>query len=369
MISLLFLKAGADPELGFARQDRRGRWTLVPAFEILGSKSLKSFIGTDGHAATGELRPPPSRNINTLLVNVASALELITRTIGNRVSLVASPMHGNDPLGGHIHLSFLTDNSAVRTAIYDYGLPLWSDHGENRLETLRGHLANRPDVLALVENPTAPFPWNFAKALSFLGGPLEYWVQPITRRDRTAYYGKPLDVRGTVRAHPSPKISHLQYEYRAPCTWLAHPRLAYVYLAVAKLGLLNYSKCLSMAPDPLVLFKEANGLHQDLLAYYDLFIERLSALGPLRRTRDLSFLETNIRWLKDHRAEMWDRPSIWVDEWAQLVLSPIEVPEAHYEDLADDPPRGNPNPAAPEELDGLELEGPIPEGPEEEENP
>jgi hypothetical protein len=68
-------KLGADPEFLWGKVEDDVVETAL-AHEILtadggaGRSLLETQVGTDGHAATGELRPPPAHNVRLLLHNI-----------------------------------------------------------------------------------------------------------------------------------------------------------------------------------------------------------------------------------------------------------------------------------------------------------
>src|SRR3990167_5365467 len=112
-----FAGIGSDPEFLFATFNEF-RAQVIPANTIITvgkPAALNSFIGTDNHAATAEMRPGPAHNIGRHLYDIAYGLHETDKWLASNkrfhnVKIVAQPFVCNEPLGGHIHCSFFVDN-------------------------------------------------------------------------------------------------------------------------------------------------------------------------------------------------------------------------------------------------------------------
>src|SRR3990167_4909187 len=112
-----FANIGSDAEFLFTNLEEF-QTRIVPANTVIMAgkpTALQSFIGTDNHAATAEIRPGPAHNVGRHLYDIAYGLHetdkwLSTHKRFNRVKIVAQPFVCDEPLGGHIHCSFFVDN-------------------------------------------------------------------------------------------------------------------------------------------------------------------------------------------------------------------------------------------------------------------
>lgn len=236
-MTIQFDKLGADPEFlivdkGFAR--------IAPAGARGGTTA--AFVGCDGHASTGEMRPPPSPNALVVLRHLAHGLVETCRGVDRENLLVAArPRLLGEPLGGHIHVSFgITDPDlkacAEQGRMFENG-QYW-DFRPTRAR------ANQEMAIRLAErelNGQLPSQTVVAKCLNYVLKPLEAWIQPWESRfQRNRNYGTGEVVRfehlGTKRENP-----YVKYEYRMPSTWLQSPQLAFSYLGLAKLIMVNFN--------------------------------------------------------------------------------------------------------------------------------
>lgn len=265
---------GSDAEFGLVDTDTR----IVPASHyIRGATALNSFVGVDGHNATAEIRPRPSFNIRTHLLDLATAITAVRQQIPSYITMIAPPFHKNTTYGGHIHCSFF-----IRRL---YKVPLIA---------------------------------SFALALGYLLRPLEAESQPPDlRAKRNEYYGGGTDVRtqtstSVVRCPPEYVYQHL--EYRMPSSWLVHPALAFAYLSCAKLCMLNFQWCVA-AYDKLCVVSVQKG---EVLRRYQVLLEASDTIVT-PDTRDLvsalSMIETS--------AESWFAQSppgkIHTQAWKKIL--------------------------------------------------
>src|SRR5712664_1529179 len=199
-----FWRIGSDPELVFTRTEEWKSF-VVPANTVISNNrtlTTTTFIGTDGHAATAELRPPPSHNVKRHLYDIASAIDamhsfLQGKTKFRDLKLMAQPTVGGEPLGGHIHLSFFINEPNTARAInlnrfYDHnagGLVVYDESLSVPINGPDSDFLNQYTELATRNQVTTT--QDFGKIMAYLGQPLECWVQPwFSRTDRNARYGR-----------------------------------------------------------------------------------------------------------------------------------------------------------------------------------
>lgn len=266
MKPVFLYRIGSDPEWVFTKDVE---WSpfIVPAAEVISNNkalATKTFVGTDNHNATAEVRPQPSHNIKRQLLDIATGLVAVRKYMDEsskfqNLRIMAWPYVLNEPLGGHIHVSFLIDEPLVawaheRNITYGSNLiPLTSVGQQHpppggmaypKSEQEREMLEQFAIMASKWEIPT---PWIFGKTLNYLCQPFERWVQPWPARvQRNSKYGNNLNDLVRIGVSSKPKIdkfqsySYCHYEYRMPSTWLQHPYLAYAYYALAKFTMLNF---------------------------------------------------------------------------------------------------------------------------------
>src|SRR3990167_10071019 len=113
-MAVILMKVGADPEWIFWDSDEN---VIVPASLCCGGAGDTAHaIGTDGHSVTAEMRPTPNKNVLMLLLDIATKLGVVETALadvnargGRHITAVAQPYFADEPLGGHIHLSYWTD--------------------------------------------------------------------------------------------------------------------------------------------------------------------------------------------------------------------------------------------------------------------
>ena len=171
------IKMGADPEFELRQGNRH-----IHASNYF---SGNGQVGTDGASSTGEIRPRPGTP-EQVAENVRACLIRVSRRLGRDANYGGVvTVHGGAgvevPLGGHIHFGGL-------------GIPM---------ERVRASLLD-----------------------SWVSEPLNrYCSAPAVRMRASAGYGR----MGAVRDQPH------GWEYRAPCSWLAHPVLTKGALLIAYL--------------------------------------------------------------------------------------------------------------------------------------
>lgn len=287
------LQLGADPEALFVRQ-AGSRQSIVPASLVFGHSSLGTYIGTDGHPTPVEVRPPPSSNVLQLLATIAhavSTLGVFAHTTRQNLALAARPIISREPLGGHIHTSFITRES---------------DSVENK----------------------------YTRVMNYTLVPLEYAVQPwALRSERNQRYGRIGDYRIQHYTTLRDGYAFWHMEYRHPSTWLQHPKLAYAYLALAKLALLNWETLAVAAYDHTVGFASAD----------DAKITLESRLGRLlqtgKKSADLRHIPTVLRWLMEDPDPSLLNPQglVVMEEWRKIAPALPNMPDDVGESDEDDP--------------------------------
>ena len=339
-MKLRLYRIGSDPECLFARV-KDWKAYIVPANTIITNNrnlGLTTFIGTDGHPATCEFRPRPAHNVGGHMYDLAVAVTTTADHLAQRkgfedVALLASPWVENEPLGGHIHLSFFLDDPLIKAAqdvnlIYHNGqfvayntqMPAVTLTESIRVK-LGAYAANAAEGKAFT-------PLSFAKALDHLLVPFECWVQPWHGRiRRNGRYGINNDVvRMMNHTRPPdlfPNLAYFHTEYRMPSTWLQHPTVTYCYLALAKLAVLNFSRLKEIHGGKNISIRlyEIDKPNTDLA--FKLFHDTLNALfkGRAIITNDLKRLPAYLDTLAKHRQEWLDplRP-VNVAAWREIQL-------------------------------------------------
>lgn len=314
-------RVGADPEMLVGRANEDFEFQTQNANRTLfggAGAQASAFIGLDGHQFTAELRPPPARNINLLLYHIAQGLLTTQEFLDLRRPghvLLARPKINEETMGGHIHLSFYPETPPIQHEIaVNYGCYVRGGiviQGGNPLSrevinTIRERVREKAGLLDLEV---------FARKLDWLMLPLEYWAQPwFSRRSRNVNYGAPGDIRVTM--HPigkwppmggmDKKYPYTHVEYRTPSTWLVHPRLAYLYLSLAKVAVLNYDS-IPASPVNWNARHETPGNDR----FRDMLLEHWRG-RTWRQSADTRAIDQNLLWLSENRAGLW-RPNVGVD--------------------------------------------------------
>lgn len=309
MVPVKLYRLGSDPEFMFGTHSE-WKTSTMPANNVITNNralGLTTFIGLDGHPATAELRPPPARNVRRHLYDIAHGLvelqsSLAAREKLSKLRMFALPVVGGEPLGGHVHASLWIDDPTMKQlqdANYLY-MRQWVLLDERRRaadSTSREVRALMARHVSEIEQGKAFSIGMFERVMNYLLVPFEFWVQPWhSRVDRNARYGRGND---NVRRVPSERPvmpryadwAYVHFEYRVPSTWLVHPYLAYAYLALAKLTLLNFERLAQLTNGttkgdiPRSLAEPANGKYQQTL------LDRLTALRKTEKFR--SSADTN----------------------------------------------------------------------------
>ena len=334
-------RIGSDPEFVLGRT-KEWNTTVVPAHEIITggrTQALSSYIGTDGHTSTAELRPPPAHNIRRHLMDIAVALDSVGLVVAARqqkykgLDLFATPVLGGETQGGHIHVSAFLNNpgakaAAIRNMLY-YGRDfiMVNEPGAHPGGTpLRSDEQRDIGDYCILASQDLLFTYNtFAIAMNYLLQPFEYWIQPwYVRRSRNGSYGgSETEVRYTLQAPPAMPAfrewAYYLFEYRLPSTWLVHPWLAYVYLGLTKLIMLNFNKVLPLALRgklPQTTTEPGNDLfREEFRARYALVVK-----AGCQFTNDIKQLEEAIEACATGR-QVWFTPGtpIQLEAWRKLI--------------------------------------------------
>ena len=325
---LALYRIGSDAEWVFAIPDDDG-WDqdLQPAckvFQIDRADGLTSFIGVDGHATTAELRPPPTHNVGLHLYHIAYGLQRAREFAHKRqphVQLYASPNALGEPLGGHLHVSFVFRDPQFHKVFNEGSLIAFGNRpwalNPNRPT---GSLVAREYLDIILSDPAhQEFTLDaFRGLLEFLLWPWECGIQPwSSRKLRHHVYGEGEIFRpgGSERPPTLPETwSYAHVEYRTPSTWLKHPMLAYSYLGLMKLALLNWRILWVHRNEPRINFSRRSVAEERFKA-------RWNALKrQLRFTPDLQNLDETLSALWQTRTTRLDpRQPIAYDAWDRLL--------------------------------------------------
>ncbi len=202
------IMVGADPEFEIFSGDD-GR--LIPAYRYFGQNGYNAAVGTDGHSTTGEIRPSPG-SPERVTEHVRKLLRRIRTALPDNYTIGAGAGRQLS-LGGHIHISGRYDSETLSHAL---------------------------DV--------------------FIGRPLNQKSNHAFRK--AVGYGE----EGYLRSQPH------GWEYRSPCSWIAHPDLTR--------GALTIAWCLSGLDDGQI-----TALAEDR----DALIEMM---GPIRGATARKFYDT-----------------------------------------------------------------------------
>lgn len=334
-------RLGADPEFVFG-------WTpdrVMPAFKVIGRTEnkeplLTSYIGTDNHPATAELRISPSHSILRMMQEMAHALVTIEQYCASVPSLrglkmyahpwVKSPEgHDNqegEHLGGHIHSSVLIYDNDL-SALYKAGaafteaIPtnLWFTTGTSGLSTEVLACVSRIK-LRLKKGELIYTPQTYITTLGWLMGVLEKFVPDWgLRAKRNIHYGTTFDGSMRIQSSKPPRMApesnmaYLHYEYRVPSTWLTHPWIAYAYLALMKTCMSNFERVAQAA------IKYPNEEVTSPLNAYHLLLDRMTLPG-LHLTSDCDMLPRALQQIHSHR-HIWCKPAepVNIPAWERLL--------------------------------------------------
>jgi hypothetical protein len=342
---VVFHRLGSDPEFLFLKDGKK-----APATEVLQctkQQGLASFIGCDSHPATAELRPSPARMVNRHLLDIAGGLGAVHKWLsrfGNETTqCVALPYILQEALGGHIHVSFFFKEPDTSIAMghnyvwhggmqaYDSSRPLVASSDVRMVEAIQRY------VYAAVKGE-AITPRSVCHTLDYLISPFEHWIQEWTSRTLRFLWCKHAQhynseapgngnnhhylVRWVLSQRPHKALfkdyRYMHVEYRTPSTWLLHPALAYAYLALAKLTMLNYDmiRPLAYATKPV----QVSATEKDPNLFRNMFTERFDRVkSQLRYTSDLLSLPDAIEFC-DKKRFTWELTAgrIDFDAWAAI---------------------------------------------------
>ena len=348
-------RMGSDPEVLFVRPVDFD-YVITPAYDVLGrdkKKTTSSFIGTDSRPVIAEIRPNPSRNLKRHLYEVAYAIVttqdyLDTSARWKGLKMLAYPHLHNENLGGHIHASFFIDDP-LYLKLKQYGLTFGG--GGNYIASIGGQEAQRnrdleAEVVNAIMERRCVTPLIWGQALGWLLGPFEKWVQPwVPREVRNAHYGANASADLVRLGVSKPPYNHpgayVHWEYRMPSTWLQHPWLAYAYLGLAKLAMLNMPTVLKFwwAENPKDTQKKPSVNEGELIGAGPpptqfniiktgdpgeagrVLRDNLAKLMPrARMSNDLRNLAGVIEKCAENRVEWFRRPTpVDVEAWRKLL--------------------------------------------------
>ena len=258
-----YIKGGSDPEFSFGFTDSKRNVYIHPADKVVGGEKevrMRSFIGTDGHANTAELRPPPCHNVYWHMIKIADALKVVragmveeTKKLGRPVVAIAQPSLGpEETMGGHIWFSMWYHSKLSAKVCNKAGMIYYPDHGEalnfrmiqgKKRERLSGsELQEYTDRARQDQELSVDLPW---RKLHYLIWPLELMLFGTARGDRAGqvrdkFFRFPDNLTPQDLAYMREDAAYIRQEYRIPTSWLSHPMLAYGYLGLAKLALQNW---------------------------------------------------------------------------------------------------------------------------------
>ena len=150
---------GADPEFNITFQDRRVS-AEVTIQQLMGSRkecketnmgySVKDYgsIGWDGHCATGEIRPEPSKSPKGLVKNIR---ELFTSMVKDTQIFDLSTLSKTGSAGGHLHFEIKPDLSDQRLKSLNRRMTLFylplsiSENKENLLTRMKSNFGYLDD--------------------------------------------------------------------------------------------------------------------------------------------------------------------------------------------------------------------------------
>ena len=338
-------RMGSDAEFLLARS-AEFEARLVPAHKVIGANkaaALRSFIGTDGHNSLGEIRPRPSHHVRQQLYDIASGILSTNEYLRSHKSfkdvyLYASPEYHGETMAGHVHVSFFVDDPLTKYALSNgriYGLGAYLQNS-----TTCGLNTPPPPPVAVNDVPKLAeyakraclgelvTPAVFVTVMDYLVRPFEFWIQPwFARERRNSNYGLGVDAarweQSGVNPGTRPKLrdhAWLHFEYRTPSTWLVHPWLAYTYLSLVKVSMLNWDFILRLATkDPLAISRHnTTPGNEDARKLFLSRWERVTKEGKL--TRDTQLLPKSIATCEENR-EAWfsNFGKVQVAEWERVL--------------------------------------------------
>ena len=349
---MFFHRLGSDAEFIFGRISEF-KPSPINAQMVVGVNkaiTLASFIGTDGHASTAELRPRPAHNVRMHMLDIAAGLVMSADLLKVKknykdVVLLARPIIAGETMAGHIHVSFFVNEPSTRIAmehgyIYNIQTQRLESINHNPGTTIGSGLAMESVslVASLAEYAQKAYegrilaPHTVASRLAWLLHPLELWLQPwYDRVSRNHSYGLGADIIRWNSPTQRPMwdrmdtLTYLHYEYRTPSTWLVHPAFAYVYLALAKVTMTNWkliNKLYTAQDEQDVSFMAMAPTPNNAVAG-EIFFERLRMAeeAGLRLTRDVQWLKEALSICVQNREAWFASPTTAVNiaAWRALL--------------------------------------------------
>lgn len=259
---LQFHRLGSDAEFAFASGKD---WVLsleaAPVhIKLSRERGMRpdQWIGLDGHTAVAEIRAAPARNVWLHLINLAEAIShLEAYCTPKSLYAVAQPTFRGEPLGGHIHLSFwlppdISPPISWRGNLVVNTSPPAREERPIRFDPQEGFVEVTPEEAPFPVEP-APPGRTVARAALSVGYSLDLMIDALDRvllPFEWAAQNNPLVaerqelyrdiIRPARSTNPRPdRPNYVHIEYRRPSTWLIHPWMAYCYLALVKLVMLN----------------------------------------------------------------------------------------------------------------------------------
>ena len=205
---------GCDPEFSF--HNSHGK--RIPANHFFGINSgdrtaMRSAIGHDGHRETAEIRPKACFSATSILLEIKRIIleSVVLSKELERTQWLAKPVvegnRGEEFQGGHVHFSFwsfLSDLQIYRPIIL------------NNLRCNRCGESIVASIISALDNSI-----NMPLITIALGSSLAKMTENEARVINTPERYRTQD-------------SYSHFEWRTPQTWLVHPKLAFVFLALAK---------------------------------------------------------------------------------------------------------------------------------------
>lgn len=220
---------GADPEFAITFKNK-----LVPANTVLPG-GTDWFVGTDGHNATGEMRPRPNADPFKVVASCREGLVAMAPLV-KRYHVRGGHWAAGEPLGGHIHLNWPRSIDDKKKDSEEGSDNLWS-------KTYVGSIDFLNVTFELIRDK------------------LETNCVGMASRLKRGY-GK-FGARDSWRSADQ----HGGIEFRPPPSWLVSPSLAAFYLTVAKMSFYDwimFKRCRSTGMPSTVITHSMTSLNEML---------------------------------------------------------------------------------------------------------
>lgn len=242
-------RLGSDPEFVFIN---RPGGDIYPAERLVGTDRelrLAAWVGTDGHAATAEIRPGPAHNVTLHLYKIADAMAQTERFLQEQnhpLDAVAQPLYNHETMGGHIHISGWYNGPLTCQMVNQHGLVIAA--GKPTLVRANPNFdldpASQRNFQAVVKAGMEMDLTEIIAKVHYLVGPLDHALFGAVRNQRWVNNPQVKDMwripTGYTPPFPDSRRAYLRIEYRYPSTFLHSPLMAYCYFGLAKLALLNW---------------------------------------------------------------------------------------------------------------------------------